>query len=97
MRFRLINAPGIFQAYINRTLSGFINNFCVIYINDILIFSKIKKKYKRYIREILERLRQYNLFAKLKKYFFYTRKIKFLDFIVSNKGISINRQKIEII
>ena len=45
----LINAPATFQAYINKALQGLIDNFCIIYLNNILIFSKTKAKYDQYL------------------------------------------------
>jgi hypothetical protein len=55
--FNLINAPAIFQAYINKTLIKFININCVTYLNDILIYFSIYTEHQRYIRQMLERLR----------------------------------------
>jgi hypothetical protein len=48
--FNLINVPVIFQAYINKALAGFININCIMYFNDILIYSSIYTEYQRYIR-----------------------------------------------
>ena len=59
MPFGLVNAPATFQAYINRALAGLVDSICVVYLDDILIYSKDPSEYKEYIRRILERLRQF--------------------------------------
>ena len=55
MSFDFVNASVIFQAYVNKTLIEIINIFCVVYLNDILIFSKNKKKYVFHVRDIFTR------------------------------------------
>jgi hypothetical protein len=57
MSFGLANAPAIFQAYINRALANLINISCVIYLDNILIYSINRAEYQQHIRQILERLR----------------------------------------
>ena len=57
MPFGLTNAPASFQAYINRTLRGYIDVFCIVYLNDILMFSYSKKEHQKYLELIIERLR----------------------------------------
>ena len=67
MPFKLVNASAIFQIYINKTLKRLVNNICVIYLNDILIYSENSTKHWWHIRMILKRLRQFQLFINLKK------------------------------
>jgi hypothetical protein len=68
MPFSLINAPAYFQAYINKALASLVNITCIIYLDNILIFLDTKEEYKRYIKEVLYRLREAKLFVKLLKY-----------------------------
>src|SRR5438045_9757805 len=65
--FGLANALATFQAYINKALSGLLDVFCVVYLDDILIYSQAGESHEDHIRQVLERLRQYKLYANLKK------------------------------
>jgi hypothetical protein len=69
--FDLANASITFQAYINKIFNKLINDFCVMYLNDILIFFKNRKSHVQHIREMLKRLRTNDFFANLEKCFFF--------------------------
>ena len=83
MPFSLINTLIIFQAYINKVLSRLVDYFMVIYLNNILIYSKLGEDYYTYIRIIIERLRKHKLYIKLSKCFFNIKEVEFLGFIIS--------------
>ena len=83
MPFGLANAPATFQAYINKALIGYVNIFCIVYLDDILIYSVSLEEYQEHVRKVLERLRYYQLFASLKKCEFTTDRVEFLGFIIS--------------
>ena len=87
MPFSLINALATFQAYINKALFKLINYFIVIYLNNILIYFKLREDHYTYIRIIIERLRKYKLYIKLSKYFFNVNKVEFLGFIIGSIGV----------
>ena len=74
-----------------------INVFCVIYLNDILIYNSNSTKYWQYMRLIFERFKQYQLYVNLKKCEFVITKIEFLNFIVFIKNVQMNSKKIRII
>jgi len=97
MLFDLINASVIFQTYINKILTKLLNDFCVIYLNDILIFFIEKTDYVNHIKQILERLRKFKLYASLKKCEFFITKVNFLKFIIFIKNVSMNLSKVNII
>jgi Reverse transcriptase (RNA-dependent DNA polymerase) len=97
MPFRLVNAPAIFQAYINHTLLDLLDKIYVIYFDNILIFLKNDVKYTQYIYIVLDRLRQYKLYANPIKYQFRTEEISFLGFIISIKSVYIKTSRISII
>jgi hypothetical protein len=97
MPFRLINAPAIFQAYINKTLKGFLNITCVVYLNNICIYSDSIEKYVKYVRKVLDRLKKTKLYIKLSKCEFDKKEIAFLRYIISIYRIRINNVKIKII
>jgi hypothetical protein len=78
-------------------LSGIINYFMIIYLDDILIYSKLREDYYAYIRIIIKRLRKYKLYTKLSKYFFNIKEVKFLGFIIGFIRIKPDSNKILII
>jgi hypothetical protein len=87
MPFGLANILAIFQVYINIMLIGFLDYFIIIYLNNILIYSRNKDKYHNYVCQILIRLYKNNLFYKLSKCEFNIKEIEFLGFLIRIKGI----------
>jgi hypothetical protein len=92
--FNLANTSAIFQAYINRILIDLINVNYVIYLNNILIYFINRAEHQQYIRQILERLRQYKLYIKLSKCEFSIISIIFLGFVINIRKIEINKSRI---
>jgi len=84
MPFSLINTPATFQAYINKALSGLVDYFIVIYLDDILIYFKLREDYYTHVRIVIERLKKHKLYTKLNKCFFNVEEVEFLRFIVSS-------------
>ncbi len=97
MSFDLINASVIFQTYINKILTKFLNDFYVVYLNDILIFFVEKTDHVDHVKQILKRLRKFKLYASLKKCEFFITKVNFLEFVIFTKNISMNSSRIDII
>jgi len=97
MPFGLINAAAAFIDLMNRVLKPHLNHFVVVFIDGILIYSRTPEEYTHYLRIILEVLRKKELRAKLKKYEFWLGKVAFLGHVVSNEGVSVDPQKIEVI
>jgi len=97
MSFELANAPATFQAYINQTLAEHMNFICVVYLNNILIYSQSEEEHKRHVCEILEQLQRYKLFVNLRKCVFSTDTVEFLRFIVSITEMTMNSQQIDTI
>ena len=97
--FRLSNIPNTFQRYINWILKNYLNNFCSVYLNDILIFSKDSlRQYKKHVYKILDKLKKARLHLDINKCEFKTASIKYLNFIIkAEKGIHINPNKIKTI
>jgi hypothetical protein len=71
MLFGLYNTPATFQAYINEVMRGILNKYCVVYLNNILIYSQTEEEHERHVNKVLSRLSRANLYAKLSKYSFY--------------------------
>ena len=90
MPFGLTNAPATFQSYIHETMRGLLDDFVIVYLDDILIFLKDKKEHEKHVKQVLTWLRAANLFAKLSKCKFYQKELKFLGYLINNKGISMD-------
>ena len=97
MSLSLINALATFQAYINKALSGIVNYFIVIYLNNILVYFKLKKDHYAHVRIIIERLKKYKLYIKLNKCFFNVEEVEFLRFIIDIIKVKPDFNKILII
>lgn len=97
MPFGLSNAPATFQAYINESLAGLVDMICVVYLDDILIYSSDPAQHTTHVRQVLERLRQHNLFVKLSKCTFSSQSVDFLGYVVSPTGVSMESSRIETI
>jgi Reverse transcriptase (RNA-dependent DNA polymerase) len=92
--FGLSNAPATFQAYINHALMGLVDVTYVVYLDNILIYSENPEDHTKAVREVLEQLEQYQLFANLEKCEFNTEKVKFLGFILSPDGMAIEASRV---
>jgi hypothetical protein len=97
MPFGLANAPSTFQAYINRALSDLLDVCCVVYLDDIVIFSQTPEEHVRNVRAVLEKLRQYRLYANVSKCAFNVDTITYLGFVITPKGIEMESDRIKTI
>ena len=97
MPFWLTNAPFYFVDLMNRVFREHLDRFVLVFINDILIYSKSKEEHVEHLRVVLETLRQHKLKAKFSKCHFWQSKVKFLGHIISKAGISVDPLKIEAI
>ena len=73
------------------------DNFIIVYLNNIIIYLNSKKEYKEYIKWVLSRLYKENIPVIIKKYEFYTKKTDFIGFIIKLRQISMNLKKIKAI
>ena len=97
MLFKLINASVIFQIYINWVFVSIVNSLCVVYLNDILIYSHDKEKHEHHVCEVLEWLHKFKLYINLKKCAFFINNVEFLKFMMSINSVMMNLQRVEII
>jgi len=97
MLFKLINASAIFQFYVNHTLKLFVNICCVIYLNDILIYSETKEQHWEHVHKILRALLKYWLYVKLLKCTFNRSKVIFLRFVIKWRNIQMKQSCIDVI
>ena len=97
MPFGLANAPATFQAYINRALTGLVDVTCIVYLDDILIYSSSPEEHRRHVAEVLERLRKHGLYAKLSKCRFNTETVEFLGFVIGPEGTAMEKSRVKTI
>ena len=98
MPFGLSNAPATFQGYVNKILAEKLDIFVIVYLDDILIYTKDPgQPHVEVVRWVLDQLRKYSFFVNLKKCCFYQDKVRFPEYVVSSKGISIEAKQIEVI
>ena len=97
MQFRFTNTPVIFQRRINYILRECLNNFIIVYLDNIIIYLNSEKEHKKYIKWVLKKLYKENMLVIIKKYKFYTKKTNFVGFIIKLRQISINLKKIKAI
>ena len=98
MPFSLSNASATFKRYVNKILAKKLDIFVVIYLDDILIYTKNPgQPHVETVCWILDQLQKHSLFANLKKYRFYQDEVCFLGYMVLSKGISMEAERIEII
>ncbi len=97
MLFGLVNAPAIFQLYINRVLVDLINIYYIIYLNNIFIYSINPTDHQRYIHKILKRFRNFKLYLKLSKCEFSVDRVEFFRFIIITRDIDMEGSRVKII
>jgi hypothetical protein len=90
MLFELINESAFFQHYINDVLFECLHKFCQTYLNDILIYNKILKKHRTYVKEVLDKLREVNLQINIDKCEFKIQKTSFLKLLIFINDLQMN-------
>ena len=95
MPFGLTNAPAAFMDLMNRVFHPYLDQFVVVFIDDILVYSKDAQEHEHHLRIALQILRENQLFAKLSKWDFWLKEVSFLGHIVSTDGIRVYLAKIE--
>ncbi|KAL0562065.1 hypothetical protein IC582_002515 [Cucumis melo] len=85
MSFGLTNAPTMFMDLMNRVFKDFLDSFVIVFIDDILIYSKTEAEHEEHLHQVLETLRANKLYAKFSKCEFWLRKVTFLGHVVSRR------------
>jgi hypothetical protein len=95
MSFGLTNAPAHFTYLMNSVFMPKLDKFVVVFIDDILIYSKNKEEHAEHLRIVLTCLREHQLYAKFSKCAFWLEKIQFLGHVLSAKGIALDHSKVK--
>src|SRR4051812_25234804 len=95
MSFGLTNAPAYFLNLMNKVFMEFLDKFVVVFIDDILIFSKSEEEHKEHLCLVLEKLREHQLYAKFSKCEFWLKEVGFLGHVISREGIAVDPTKVE--
>lgn len=95
--FGLTNAPSVFQAAMNDIFRDYLNDFVLVYLDDILIYSKTPEEHLLHLEKVLKRLEEYNLYANLKKCEFGKTHLDFLGHVVGADGIRVDPKKTAVV
>jgi hypothetical protein len=95
MPFGLTNAPATFMTLMNDIFREYLDQFVIVYLDDILIYSKTKGEHLKHVNLVLRKLREHRLYGKLSKCEFLKDEVEYLGHYISAEGISVDQHKIE--
>jgi hypothetical protein len=94
MSFGLTNAPAYFMNLMNKVFMKFLKKFVVVFIDDILVYSKTEEEHAEHLRLVLGTLREHQLYVKFSKCEFWLKEVGFLGHVISAGGVSVDPSKI---
>eukprot|EP00253_Pinus_taeda_P018433 PITA_18433 len=95
--FGLTNAPATFMCMMNSVFHHFLDKFVLIFIDDILIYSRSQEEHEKHLRMVLQTLREHQLYAKFSKCDFFKEEIQYLGHVITKEGIAVDPEKIKTI
>jgi len=95
MPFGLVHAPGTFQARMNTILREFLDHGVVVYLDDILIYSKTMEEHEALVKQVVAWLERHDLAVSLTKSIFHVHKVEFLGYIVGKCGLTMSAKMVE--
>ncbi|KAI3708785.1 hypothetical protein L2E82_38236 [Cichorium intybus] len=95
MPFGLTNAPAVFMDLINRVCRPFLDTSVIVFIDDILVYSRSQSEHEVHLRQVLELLRREKLYAKFSKCEFWLREVQFLGHVINAEGVKVDLAKVE--
>ena len=96
MPFGLTNAPATFQRLMESCLGDLCLNWCIIYLDDIIVFSRTPEEHVHRLRAVFEKLKAVGLKLKPSKCDFFKKEIKYLGHVVSEEGVSLTLTKLNL-
>ncbi len=94
MPYGLSNSPSIFQSFMNEVFREFLHHFVIVYIDDILIYSRNLAEHRHHVTQVLQRLRQHHLYLKMEKCEFHRSTVQFLGYVIGQNGIRMDQGKV---
>ena len=95
MPFGLTNVPAAFMDLMHRVFQPYLDQFVIVFVDDILIYSQSERKHEDHLGIVLQLLRDHQLYAKFSKCEFWLTEVRFLGHIVSSSGVSVDLEKVE--
>ena len=95
MSFGLTNTLAYLMSMVNKVFMEFLNKFVVVFIDDILVYSKNEEEHKEHLRLVLEEIREHQLYAKFSKCEFWLKEVGFLGHVISGEGIAVDPTKVQ--
>jgi hypothetical protein len=95
MSFGLRNTTAYFMYLMNKVFMEYMDKFVVVFIDGILVFSKMEEEHEKHVRLVLEKLRSNKLYAKFSKCEFWLTKVTFLGHVISARGVSVDPSKVK--
>ena len=95
LSFGLTNAPAAFMDLMNRVFKPYLDKFVVVFVDDILIYSKSHVEHGEHLSIVLQTLRTHQLYAKLSKCEFWLNCVSFLGHVISKEGVQVDQKKVE--
>jgi len=97
MSFSVTNAPGVFMEYMNRIFHAYLDRFVVVFVDDILVYSKSEEEHAEHLKIVLQVLKEKNLYAKLSKCELWLNEVSFLGHIIYGSGIVVDPSKVDVV
>ena len=97
MPFGLTNALAAFMDLMHRVFQPYLDQFVVVFVDDILIYSRFEEEHEDHLRVVLQVLRNHQLYAKFNKYEFWFVEVKFLGHVVSASGVSVDPRRLRLL
>jgi hypothetical protein len=94
MSFGLINAPDYFMYMMNKVFMEYLDKFVVVFIDDILAYSRSEEEHEGHLRLVLQKLRDHKLYAKFSKCEFWLKQVAFLGHVILKGGIFVDPSKV---
>jgi hypothetical protein len=95
MAFGLTNALAYFMDMMNKAFMEYLDKFAVMFIDDILVYSRSKEAHEGHLRLVLQKLRDHMVYAKLSKCEFWLKQVAFLGHVISKGGIYVDPSKVQ--